>query len=409
MKMNKKIDLEKAVSPVIATILMVAITVVLSGVLYVWAANLAESNTDGDFEMYSFSARNAPGELTTSTDNNLAILSMDQGKDLDWAKVDIKLSIDKGASVNCATPGSNDGSCIVIESDTEGTVWSVGEEVTIIENGVDLCNTGTCEIEISVIDNRAGKTLDKSTATIESPPLPADPCYSKALYNTASHELITKNDVENGGSGWILLSEENYPNYNHPAYYNTSVNEVLDCTPGDYVEDWVLINHNSGNSNSGGGDSGGNDDTSTNPCDERVLYNSATHQMFTQNEVENGGTGWVLLDEQDYPDYEHPAYYNTSVRDVLDCSQGDSVGDWILVENNNPCDDKVLYNTVNHQTYTKTDVENGGTGWVLLDEQDYPDYDHPAYYNTSVRDVLDCSENDSVGDWILTENNQNSA
>ena len=103
MKMNKKIDLEKAVSPVIATILMVAITVVLSGVLYVWAANLAESNTDGDFEMYSFSARNAPGELTTSTDNNLAILSMDQGKDLDWAKVDIKLSIDKGASVNCAT------------------------------------------------------------------------------------------------------------------------------------------------------------------------------------------------------------------------------------------------------------------------------------------------------------------
>ncbi|MAW22585.1 MAG: hypothetical protein CMA16_03955, partial [Euryarchaeota archaeon] len=31
---------EKAVSPVIATILMVAITVVLSGVLYVWASQL---------------------------------------------------------------------------------------------------------------------------------------------------------------------------------------------------------------------------------------------------------------------------------------------------------------------------------------------------------------------------------
>ena len=65
------------------------------------------------------------------------------------------------------------------------------------------------------------------------------------------------------------------------------------------------------------------------------------------------------------------AYYNSSVRDVLDCSDGDSVGDWVLVENNNPCDDKVLYNTVNHQMFTKTDVENGGTGWVLLDEQEW--------------------------------------
>ena len=36
---------EEAVSPVIATILMVAITVVLAGVLYVWASQLAEGNT----------------------------------------------------------------------------------------------------------------------------------------------------------------------------------------------------------------------------------------------------------------------------------------------------------------------------------------------------------------------------
>ena len=39
---------EEAVSPVIATILMVAITVVLAGVLYVWASSLAEGNTDGN-------------------------------------------------------------------------------------------------------------------------------------------------------------------------------------------------------------------------------------------------------------------------------------------------------------------------------------------------------------------------
>ena len=42
---NDGIDDEKAVSPVIATILMVAVTVVLAGVLYVWSNELASNQT----------------------------------------------------------------------------------------------------------------------------------------------------------------------------------------------------------------------------------------------------------------------------------------------------------------------------------------------------------------------------
>ncbi len=41
------VDNETAVSPVIATILMVAITVVLSGVIYVWASSLADTSAKG--------------------------------------------------------------------------------------------------------------------------------------------------------------------------------------------------------------------------------------------------------------------------------------------------------------------------------------------------------------------------
>ena len=52
---------EEAVSPVIATILMVAITVVLAGVLYVWASSLAEGNTDGNLALYAFSGEDANG------------------------------------------------------------------------------------------------------------------------------------------------------------------------------------------------------------------------------------------------------------------------------------------------------------------------------------------------------------
>ena len=44
--MKNKMKNEKEVSPVIATILMVAITVVLAGVMYVWDNNLAAEGKD---------------------------------------------------------------------------------------------------------------------------------------------------------------------------------------------------------------------------------------------------------------------------------------------------------------------------------------------------------------------------
>jgi flagellin-like protein len=59
-------DDESAVSPVIATILMVAITVVLSGVVYVWAAQLADTDTKG-VPVVTFSAENVDtGSIETA-------------------------------------------------------------------------------------------------------------------------------------------------------------------------------------------------------------------------------------------------------------------------------------------------------------------------------------------------------
>ena len=58
-------DDESAVSPVIATILMVAITVVLSGVVYVWAAQLADTDTKG-VPRVTFTAENVDtGDIST--------------------------------------------------------------------------------------------------------------------------------------------------------------------------------------------------------------------------------------------------------------------------------------------------------------------------------------------------------
>ena len=442
MKKIENFNYEKAVSPVIATILMVAITVVLSGVLYVWAANLAESNTGGDFEMYAFSANSAPGELTTATDDNLVIVTMEQGEEIGWASVSVKVSINGAASVSCATPGTSTGQCMILESDPNGGIWSFGEAITIVENGADLCNTDTCEITVSVINSRAGETLDESSTTAESTPLPPNPCYSKVLYNTQTHEVISKSTIDEGGhSTWMLLSESNDA-YTHPAYYHKSMHQVLDCSAGSMVGDWVLAESQSGGGSSGGGSgdggSGDGDSSSTaNPsCDDSyILYGGSAnnHASYTQQDVIDGNAGnWVLLDPNEYPDYNHPAYYDShpGTHQVLDCTDGASVGDWILTEPqsgsghgdgsggsgdgdssstaNPSCDDSyILYggSANNHASYTQQDViDENADDWVLLDPNEHPDYNHPAYYSQSNNHgVLDCTQDNSVGDWTLVE------
>ena len=62
--MNNENRNEEAVSPVIATILMVAITVVLAGVLYVWASSLADDSTGGGLDKYQFSHRDAADTMS---------------------------------------------------------------------------------------------------------------------------------------------------------------------------------------------------------------------------------------------------------------------------------------------------------------------------------------------------------
>ena len=146
MKINEREKFEKAVSPVIATILMVAITVVLSGVLYVWAANLAETNTDGDLNLYNFSVRDAPGSPSSGATDDLVIVTMDIGEEIGWATLTVKLSIDGAASSTCANPGSSTGVCIVSETSANDGGWQVGESVTISENSVDLCNLSLIHI-----------------------------------------------------------------------------------------------------------------------------------------------------------------------------------------------------------------------------------------------------------------------
>ena len=154
---------EEAVSPVIATILMVAITVVLAGTLYVWAASLAESNTDGSLSLYTFEARESPSSPTVNADDGLAILTMTRGEPTSWSVLSVQLSVNGAASVACAVPGQTNGNCVVVDSSNDLSSWTSGEEVTVFENGVDLCSDENCEMTFSISNLRTGQSLAKTS------------------------------------------------------------------------------------------------------------------------------------------------------------------------------------------------------------------------------------------------------
>ena len=100
---NDGIDDEKAVSPVIATILMVAVTVVLAGVLYVWSNELASNQTDLG-SMNSFRAEDAAGVISPESSDTLLRLKFQTAKDeLSWAYTSINVQrgdVSFGCSIN---------------------------------------------------------------------------------------------------------------------------------------------------------------------------------------------------------------------------------------------------------------------------------------------------------------------
>ena len=154
--MNNETRNDEAVSPVIATILMVAITVVLAGVLYVWAANLAESNTDGSLELYTFSGADAPGN------DGGVIMTMDTGKDLGWASITIKASVDGAASSTVPACDTSVTENCWSSTDDDTASWNSGEAIT-----VDTSCTGACTVTINILNTVEGTTLDTTIVDVE--------------------------------------------------------------------------------------------------------------------------------------------------------------------------------------------------------------------------------------------------
>ena len=149
--MNNENRNEEAVSPVIATILMVAITVVLAGVLYVWASSLAGDSTGSGLDTYQFTDRDASGDMTDGGGDDLVHVKMTQGNGLSWALLSVSIVVDDGASYTCQEVGTADAECTYTIDDDKN--WQVGEEITIAEgDNTNHCagTDGGCTVDITL-------------------------------------------------------------------------------------------------------------------------------------------------------------------------------------------------------------------------------------------------------------------
>ena len=144
--MKNEMKNEQAVSPVIATILMVAITVVLAGVLYVWANSLAADQPESGTRN-SYTATDASASVSAADDDTLMRITWQHAEDdLNWAFVVMKLTVGDN-TFDCSTGA--DEECSIAQDGGDDALWETGEFLTLSENGYDLASS-TTEIQIYV-------------------------------------------------------------------------------------------------------------------------------------------------------------------------------------------------------------------------------------------------------------------
>ena len=137
---------EQAVSPVIATILMVAITVVLAGVLYVWANSLAADQPESGTRN-SYTAEDATAQTTGADDDALISVRWQHAEDdLNWAFVVMKLSVGD-LTYDRSTDGTEE--CSIGQDGSDDSVWETGEFLILSESGTDIAD-GATDIDMYV-------------------------------------------------------------------------------------------------------------------------------------------------------------------------------------------------------------------------------------------------------------------
>ena len=121
-----------------------------------------DNEPSGSLSIYHFEASDSSDNLTNSTGDNMIDIVLNQGQQgsLNWSSVEIRISIDSDAPVNCVVDDSSAPCTYASDSDL---TWDVGESITISEgSNTELCDGSTnCIIDVEI-----SKTVDGTSHII---------------------------------------------------------------------------------------------------------------------------------------------------------------------------------------------------------------------------------------------------
>jgi flagellin-like protein len=290
---------EKAVSPVIATILMVAITVVLAGVLYVWANNLASEGTDTSIgTLNTYTTEDADDETGPGAEDTLVKMQLTGKDDLAWSFIKITLSV--GDNVYTCNVVAGDDCEIRQEAGDNDNAWEPGEYLFLSEGTEDICNDAECLLQISVTHN--GRTV-------------AGDGVSGQGGNVGGS---TGGGSSGGGVSYTIVSVDDEGNtfYSTDAQ-NWALGDVLSFYPKDivYGEGKFVATGKDGNDQYFAYSTNGQTWTESYISNDHSNYNSITYGNGMFISVGRGSGGWVMYQSDDGESW-------TKIQDTISSNSG---------------------------------------------------------------------------------------
>ena len=135
-------------------------------IFYIWATSLAEGNIDDTFSYYDFDVMDADTSLSSASNESLVYVQLSSGDDLDWATVNLQLSVNDGAYIQCTNPTETIGNNCHLTDDGDNR-WSFAETITLSEGSDDLCDgSSVCEVRVKIIDSMNGNIIYESNSVL---------------------------------------------------------------------------------------------------------------------------------------------------------------------------------------------------------------------------------------------------
>ena len=121
-----------------------------------------DTSSGGNLDTYQFDSRDAAGEMSNASGDDLVHIRMTQGDDLNWALLKVSIVVDGGVSMSCQEASRADENAECTYTTNDDMSWSVSQEITISEGAYDLCDgsNGGCDVDVTLTKIGAGSEDD---------------------------------------------------------------------------------------------------------------------------------------------------------------------------------------------------------------------------------------------------------